>query len=1420
MEHEPPTSAAWDETVDLPERQTWLLEASAGTGKTFQIAGIFARLVAEYGLPIERILAITFTEAATAELRARVRARLTRALDAVQAKEAPAGDLALARIVEAVPRDTAALRLELALRSFDLAAISTIHGFSHRMLRELAFDSGEEPELELLADTSDILREIVDDTFAKVVASVSSGELETLASLGFTRENLVLVAEQMTSATAPEVSPKDVGGFDDVRARVRDWATKTAALHAWWTSDEGTAALDALRQDVAGGVETGHLKLSEPTNLHVSIREYGQWLKDGALTPIDPRTEPRYLRIAPESLLKGAKDGELRAPVESRPWWRLLVAVYEHASGSRDFRDTVAPLAPFAREVRGRVDAELRRRRVLTFDGMLSRLAERLAATGDAESPLAQRIRARFDAALVDEFQDTDAAQWRVLRAAFHRGCRLFLIGDPKQAIYAFRGADVHVYLDAKTSVESSRQRTMRTNYRSDPGVVRAANTLFREGSRPFDSPGIDHVEITPNQKHPRLTAGAGLEIRWMDARLTGGKEGHPVKTKEERLAARLATREAVEWLEGRRGRIQEGDDAREVRPADLAVLVHTHAQGALVKRALSDRGIPAVAETRRSVFDSEPARWLVAWLRAIAGGGRDRSARVAAVTPLVGWTAVELATALAAADGTLPGVATTAGTTTASPKTADSTTAGPTTASSTAGGTAMGVEADGRDAVRSWVDWTARLAAAERHYARHGFARSFDHEADALGIFARVIALPDGERHATDLRHLFELVHAEERARRPSPAALAAWIIAQTEVGGDANAQRLESDAQAVKIATVHASKGLEYPIVLLPFAWAARTNVDNEGPFLVRGRREAIAMDGLASAPARSQAVLYVEPKGSGRREAARSEARDEDRREELRKTYVALTRAKHRTIVWYGPIGMAGGKASATAMGRLLLRNRDEIGFDDDAMPAFAKKGDKGWTNAQARLEKLASDSDGSIAWSAETRGRRPAPGGRDPGDAPSGTDPRESAGSEPSRAVTATKRDEELRAAPWPVQRATLESPWIVTSFSRISRTFDPDEKLVEDAPEPIEDDSSLARAASEPVDPPPTTDFETPPRLRLGRGKGYGTFVHRVLELLAFDTLMAFDGRGLEAMAREAATEAGMKADPTRELPRGTLQSPADEGASVVAAGDGERSVADSAAVGGGGQGPSGDEDVVDELVERLPAILSTPLDTGRTDPLRLPRGLCLRDIGPMDRLSELTFDLCLGRGTHFVERALHRDQALGLADPERAVAALGRARGRCHPGVDAWVDARLGDSQTPALFSRMAGILTGSIDLVFRSIEGRYHIVDYKTNRLGSLEPGDYADSSLGQEMAHADYFLQALLYTVALHRDLSARLRGYDYDAHVGGYLYLFLRGMAGPETPRDPASGRCLGVFGDRWPKDVVLAFDEALAPGALAP
>jgi exodeoxyribonuclease V beta subunit len=1334
------TTPAWDPTAALPTPNTWLLEASAGTGKTYQISGLIVRMVAEYEVPIERVMAITFTNAATGELRDRVRVRLRDALAVFRDSVDPSFDPVFAYLTSNLSRDDAEWacrerRLDIALRAFDTAMISTIHGFSQRMLQEFAFDSRQDSDLEVVSDTRDIVEQLVDDALATMYTRVGPDAMPLFERAGFTRSALMNIAGKMTATIEPEVAPAVAPAGSTLAATIDAQNALAVLFHA-----EIQQARDLFRRNsdawsaLAG--DAGALQIRADW-MQGTCDKVSKWLFGDV--GVGEVHEAWFTRIDPAKIGTKWRGGDIR----QRPWWPLVEAVWQLRDAVIQFWGSFHPAALFAATIRPQVEATLQRRRVLTFDGMVSRLAERVAAEHGSASRIAEKIRQRFDVVFVDEFQDTDEAQWGVIRSAFHGHVRLFLIGDPKQAIYGFRGADIHVYLRAKGEVAAAQQFTMAENWRSDPAVVEAMNAVWRPSSGAFDVDNIDFEHITPKKPARLDTEAPGLVIRWVDARAERGDadddddpntvigEGEPIGSKCDAQIAQLAAVEIVDWLEGRRSRIRRADGKfTSPQPGDFAVLVDDRYQAADMRRALASAGVPAVSASKDSVFGTVVADWFAAWLDGVAGAGRDRDARNSVVTPMFGWTADQLAWALDVANR------------------------GETAREAAAGlGVKLGLEPWAPD----WAAWTERLRAASERWQKQGFAKVFDREAFECGVMPRVLALPDGERHATDLRHLFELLHVEDRTSRHGPAALATWLRAQASHTGDELAQRLESDARAVKIETIHVSKGLEYPLVMLPFLTAG-IKPPKAGPLLLRGWQPAPGQ------PAKT--VLDLHLSGSPQRELAVEHVTRENRREGLRKSYVALTRARHQVVGWFGPVGkFKSGKA--TAAGRLLYRDRDQHGHTDKALPEFNKNTwAAGWATARQRLDRLKADAKGTFAW-----------------------EPVDRFVTEMPRWTPTAETRPALSSAPWPEQRASLIGVWRVTSYTGLSAgsgVRDRDEKATVAPAEPAEPGEASGGVPADllrlTLPEPALQSFDGQARLSRGGGTAYGTWVHEVFERIDFATGLPKgrpDDRGLLGLVQDRAARAGRGAD----------------------------------------------TEAITEFTELLPSLLATPLGAAGGP---LPATFALRDIARRDRLDELAFDLRLGEGTGWLRREHGErgplDPRPGCVDPRAVYDAVLLATS-VRPGLSAWLDhLRERRDRGVSLISSLSGILTGSIDLVFRvaDAEGvqRYFVVDYKTNFIKPSAPGHYATAWLDRKMAQTGYYLQSLLYTVALHRHLKHRLAGYGYETHVGGIYYLFLRGMSGAETPRDTVSGHALGVFYDRWPKEVVEALDLALDASKVAP
>jgi exodeoxyribonuclease V beta subunit len=907
-----------------------------------------------------------------------------------------------------------------------------------------------------------------------------------------------------------------------------------------------------------------------------------------------------------------------------------------------------------------RVELERRKRAtaVMTYDDLVTRL--QTALRGPAGEAARAALRWRYDVVLVDEFQDTDPAQWEIMHEAFgsepdstHTRA-LVLIADPKQAIYAFRGADVYAYLQAARTADE--QATLRVNWRSDQGLIDAHDALFFDARLGHEGIVYRQVRAAPEHQVSRLTgAPAQAPMRFRVAMresrdLSLTPRGYAKKASAQQYIADDLAGDVVALLSSG-ARV----DDEVVCPGHLAVLVRTNWQAAMVRQALDDAGVPAVINGAGSVFGTETAR---EWLRLIEALERPASitrAHSAALTCFIGWSAERLATATDAQDGL------------------------------------------------AWEDVHRRLHDWARVLRTRGVAALLETITVSQDLSARMLTDADGERRLTDLRHVGQLLHTAASAEQLGPTALAAWLRtriteALSGLGDEERSRRLESDAEAVQVLTIHRSKGLEFPIVYAPYLW--------EG-WEPRGTPPVFFHDPSAH----DRWSLDVSLEGPAYTRHSEQFIR-EQRGEDLRLAYVALTRARHQAVVWW-----AGSYDSRhSPLGRLLFA-RDEAG---NVAPGGSSTPDD--VSVLTRLGKLAERAQGAISVerAAPDRSARWRPAQPD----------------HPELAASAFDRGLDLR---W---RRTSYTD--ITSASYEARVgSEPEEPLIAD--EPAQDA------------PAPVTALAVAPQLSapslLGEmpvGADVGTFVHRVLE--ASD----FAAGDLEGELAERIEEV--------------------QGRRAVEIGD-PRTVAAG-----------------------LSAALRTPLG-----PVMGGRRLC--DVARADRLDELTFELPLAGG----------DRPRGWLTLERIGEIL-----REHLPADDPLAGYAERLQDPWLRSTVRGYLTGSLDLVVR-LHGdggpRFAVLDYKTNWLGEMtEPltaFHYRPEALTAEMSRHHYALQALLYTVALHRFLRWRLTDYDPDRHLAGVAYLFVRGMTGDDGGL-PGAAAAPGVFTWRPPAGLPAALSDALDRG----
>lgn len=741
--------------TDLPDGVT-LIEAAAGTGKTYAIVALYLRLVLERELPVESILVVTFTEAATEELRDRVRQLLSLALDALSGRETE--DRFIAELVRRLPdHERAGQLLTLALASFDGAAIHTIHGFCARVLQENAFECGALFDTELLADQGPLIRELTDDFWRRhfypadelfVAHALRSGlTIDALAT------ELRRVVGQSGLSVIPQQEPADAA---DARAACSE-AFRRAALE--WSAAAGEVASLLLESPALS--RTGYRLASIPCWIDALERYFA-----GS----DPLDIPDKLeKFTPAGLAAGCKKGQ--TPPEHRFFACCeellseagrLAAIYD--------RNLLALRAGLLRGAREELSRRKARRNLRSYDDLLSSLHEAVVAGGGARS-LAERVRSRYLAVLVDEFQDTDPLQYAIFAGLFgDAGVPLLFIGDPKQAIYSFRGADLHAYLAAARRVAGESGFTLLRNWRSSPGLLDAVNALFG-GTHPFLLPEIGYRRVTAgsDEQHQRLFPAEPPFVIWNYGH---GGDAPRAKSAAEQLIARDVAAEVARLIRlGGSGEASLGE--RPLHAGDIAVLVRKNYQGRLVQQALQRVGVPSVLHGSESLFASAEALEFWRVLSAIAGPGNEPRLRGALATDLLGWTAAMLAV-----------------------EDEDST---------------------------AWADLLERVRGYHDTWALQGVMAMATELLAGEGVRPRLLAHADGERRLTNILHLLELLHHAELEGELGMEGLVAWlaerVAEQPEI--DEYQLRLETDESCVQLVTVHRSKGLEYPVVFCPFAW-----------------------------------------------------------------------------------------------------------------------------------------------------------------------------------------------------------------------------------------------------------------------------------------------------------------------------------------------------------------------------------------------------------------------------------------------------------------------------------------------------------------------------------------------------------------------------------------------------------------------
>ncbi|HEY3309806.1 MAG TPA: exodeoxyribonuclease V subunit beta [Desulfuromonadaceae bacterium] len=830
-----------------------LIEASAGTGKTWTIAALYIRLLLEKNLSPEDILVVTYTRAATAELKDRIRRRIISSLKLFTGDHTPEDDLEEMLLENSPDRSQAVKILTRALFSFDDASIFTIHGFCQRALTENAFESASLFDTEMITDQSALIQNIADDFWRSGILADSESFVSQLVSARQTPSTLLKpFAGHFQNRSLQIIPATDDPDFNVLTSRRDNLFQK--ALLLWRSSREEIVAL--LKEP---GLNQQSYK---PLQVDNAVDLMEDWF-------LSNRPSPGCEKIILFSTLNLEKKTTKGGTPPKHAFFDLVQELLKQCDDTDlAFKQKIMHRqAAFHAWLQDELPRRKAGQNVRCYDDLLLDLVQ--ALSGPSGIKLAANLRQRFKAALIDEFQDTDTLQWQIFRRMRGNDSSypLFLIGDPKQAIYSFRGADIYAYLAAAETVQQGLRWTLKNNRRSVRLLVEAVNTLFGDCPDPFLSNGIQFQEV--DHKRPaedQLLVKGIPDQKPLQLMVYPNPEGKPPASGSVRQPIAAAVAAEISHLLAGEHLIREAGQERKLTPADLAVLVKTHAQAEQIQQALLALQIPSVQHGNSTIFETAEALDLLRILKAVAWPSNESLLKEALLGGLLGINANSLADMIASDD-------------------------------------------------TRWEDWLICFFDLSKLYQSHGVVAMTTHLLEECKVRSRLLCLPDGERRLTNLMHCVELIHQAALENCSGIEGSIVWLERRLNRRQEDETAllRLETDADAVRIVTIHTSKGLQYPITFLPFAWDVPAKSPDRALFHQK--------DG--------HLVLDL---GSQDLDEHLEQTRAEQDAEAIRLLYVALTRAEYRCYVVWGNIGQAAASPLRRFLHPALSKPFKEFGFND--------------------------------------------------------------------------------------------------------------------------------------------------------------------------------------------------------------------------------------------------------------------------------------------------------------------------------------------------------------------------------------------------------------------------------------------------------------------------------------------------------
>lgn len=831
--------------ITLPLNQISLIEASAGTGKTYTIGSLYLRLLLKAGennfsrpLNVEEILVVTFTEMATEELKKKIRERITDAIDKLiafaetQDKSAFKNDEFLTALCHDLDIFEAIHRLKLAEQNMDLAAIYTIHGFCRRMLMQYAFHSGIHFNLELIKDQSDLLVRFANEFWrehfypldfesANFIATelVSPANVLSLLKADLGKDLQVEIENKQALSVPIQIFlPQYLGGYQKALNE----------LKAFWleSADEISAIItnELVKDYPKDQLKSLNRKKYQVKRLGDWINKINQWSNNPRDYQINTTLKDYFLQSSIEKNCEESTDKN-KDKKPATPFYSPIFAELEKRVNALMTPDLLSKLTLYHYRQglqQKLLDYKLNHQEK-SFDDLLRLLCEALqGAQGDE---LAEMIRFQYPFAMIDEFQDTDSQQYAIFSKIYRdnpeKNTGFIMIGDPKQAIYRFRGADIFTYLKASDEAQSRFELTK--NYRSEKNLVDGVNALFDFPQSPFIYQNINFTAVDSRDDHLRFYLNGKAEPAYRFYLTESDKVNKTEMAKICAISIQHWLKSAVE----NQAVFQNEDTCKTLQAVNIAVLVRDKNEAALVKNELQKLGIASVyLSDQNSVFDSNVAKEL-AWVLKACLNVAERPILNAIAIALFGLNAADIH------------------------------------------------QIQQNEAY--WQRWADSFAQYQQTWQRQGILAMLHQILLEQGISERLLSQATGERDLTDFLHLAEILQ-QAATLHESEAALLSWFEKQIQGEGLQEAQiRLESERQLVKIVSIHKSKGLEYDLVWLPFL-AAPSKDPSKKDINIYYSKE------------RDETLWDIENRNL-------NALCEETFAEELRLLYVALTRAKYQ-------------------------------------------------------------------------------------------------------------------------------------------------------------------------------------------------------------------------------------------------------------------------------------------------------------------------------------------------------------------------------------------------------------------------------------------------------------------------------------------------------------------------------------------